>query len=87
MYPRLSDMINDLLGTSIRLPIQTYGFFVALAFVVGAFILYLELKRKEKQGILSPVNKSITKGTIMKVYQSRAEELIHNLRGALVEYV
>ena len=62
MYPRLSDMINDLFGTSIRLPIQTCGFFVALDFVVGAFILYLELKRKEKQGILSPVNKSITKG-------------------------
>lgn len=62
MYPRLSDMINDLLGTSFRLPIQTYGFFVAMAFVVGALILSYELKRKEKDGLLKPQKKTIIKG-------------------------
>jgi phosphatidylglycerol---prolipoprotein diacylglyceryl transferase len=62
MYPRLSDMINDLLGTSIRLPVQTYGFFVAMAFVVGAVILSYELKRKEKDGLLKPQKKTIIKG-------------------------
>lgn len=62
MYPRISDMINDLLGTSIKLPIQTYGFFVALAFVVGGLILSLELKRKEKNGLLKPQKRNITKG-------------------------
>lgn len=62
MYPRLSDMINDLLGTSIRLPVQTYGFFVAMAFVVGALILSYELKRKEKDGLLKPQKKTIIKG-------------------------
>jgi phosphatidylglycerol---prolipoprotein diacylglyceryl transferase len=62
MYPRLSDMINHLLGTSIRLPIQTYGFFVAMAFLTGAFILYYELKRKEKDGLLKPQKKQIVKG-------------------------
>lgn len=62
MYPRLSDMINDLLGTSIRLPIQTYGFFVALAFIAGALILGLELKRKEKEGLLTALKKKIVKG-------------------------
>ena len=33
MYPRLSDLINDIFGTGIILPVQTYGFFVALAFL------------------------------------------------------
>lgn len=50
MYPRISDLINDVFGTQINLPIQSYGFFVALAFVVAALILYYELKRKEKEG-------------------------------------
>jgi phosphatidylglycerol---prolipoprotein diacylglyceryl transferase len=62
MYPRLSDMINDLLSTSIRLPIQTYGFFVAMAFIAGALILNHELKRKERIGLLKPIKKSIVKG-------------------------
>lgn len=62
MYPRLSDMINDLLGTSIRLPIQTYGFFLALAFIAGAIILSLELKRKERNGLLMAQKKTIIIG-------------------------
>jgi len=48
MYPRLSDLINDLLGTDITLPIQSYGFFLAMAFVTGTYLLYRELDRKEK---------------------------------------
>ncbi len=52
MYPKISDFINDVFGTNINLPIQSYGFFVALAFVVAAFILYFELKRKEKEGMI-----------------------------------
>ena len=62
MYPRLSDLLNSLLGTGIRLPIQTYGFFVALAFVIGGWILYLELKRKEKSGLIHAREKTVIKG-------------------------
>lgn len=46
MYPRLSDLLNDIFGTDILLPVQTYGFFIALAFLLAAFVLYLELRRK-----------------------------------------
>jgi prolipoprotein diacylglyceryltransferase len=62
MYPRFSDLINGLFGTNIVLPVQTYGFFVALAFVVAGFFVYLELKRKRKAGIIPTLEKMVVKG-------------------------
>jgi len=52
MFPKFSDLINYLFGSHLDLPIQTYGFFLAMAFVVAGIILRLELKRKEKEGFL-----------------------------------
>lgn len=57
MYPRLSDLINDLTGINILLPVQTYGFFVALAFVFAGTVVYFELNRKEREKIISPREK------------------------------
>jgi len=62
MYPKFSDMLNDLLGTNLNLPIQTYGFFVALAFLTGGVIMHFELKRREKTGQLSSLKKKFLKG-------------------------
>ena len=62
MYPRFSDLINGLFGTNIILPIQTYGFFVASAFVVAGMFVYLELKRKRKEGIIPTLEKTVIKG-------------------------
>lgn len=62
MYPRLSDLLNDILGTDIRLPIQTYGFFVAMAFLTAATIMYFELKRKEREKIIFPTEKIRVEG-------------------------
>jgi phosphatidylglycerol---prolipoprotein diacylglyceryl transferase len=53
MFPKISDLFNYLFGTALELPVQTYGFFLAVAFLVGGFILWLELERKEKEGFLS----------------------------------
>jgi len=55
MYPDLSYFFHDLIGTS---PdnwlsvIKTFGFFLILSFLASAYILYLELKRKEAAGLL-----------------------------------
>jgi prolipoprotein diacylglyceryl transferase len=62
MYPKLSDLINDIFGTDILLPIQSYGAMIAIAFVLAAYLLYLELKRKQKQGLFPVLKTVITKG-------------------------
>lgn len=55
MYPNISYLLNDLFGVYIPLPIQTFGFFVALAFIFSSWTLALELKRKEKIGLIKAV--------------------------------
>jgi phosphatidylglycerol---prolipoprotein diacylglyceryl transferase len=62
MYPRLSDLINDILGTNINLPIQSYGFFLAITFLVAAIILRKELDRNEKLGVIGSTIKKIIIG-------------------------
>ena len=62
MYPKLSDLINDIFGTDILLPIQSYGAMIAIAFLLAAFLLYLELKRKQKQGLVPVLKTTVTKG-------------------------
>lgn len=64
MYPNLYYAINDWFGWKINaLKIfYTFGIFVALGFIAAAYFLTLELKRKEKQGLLQPREESITAG-------------------------
>ena len=59
MYPTISQFFQDVFGWNIPLPIQTYGFFVALAFLVGIWFLSFEFKRKEKEGLLHSVKLKI----------------------------
>lgn len=55
MYPDLSYLFHDLLGTS---PdnwlsvFKTFGVFLILAFLASAWVLHNELKRKEAEGLL-----------------------------------
>jgi len=63
MYPTISHLLFDLFGISIPLPIQTFGFWVAIAFLAASYVITIELKRKEKEGNL---NVSIVKETIGK---------------------
>lgn len=52
MYPTISDLLKDIFGLTIPLPIQSFGFMMAIAFLCAAWTLMSELKRKEKQGFL-----------------------------------
>ena len=57
MYPTISHFIYDITGNYIGLPIMTFGFWIAIAFLIGAWIITLEFKRKEKEGKLMPFDK------------------------------
>ena len=63
MYPTISHLLFDLFGIKIPLPIQTFGFWVAIAFLAASYVITKELKRKEEEGFL---NSRITKIMIGK---------------------
>ena len=64
MYPNLYYLLEDLLGLKLNALklINSFGFFVALAFVASGYVLYSELKRKEALGEFIPIEESFTEG-------------------------
>ena len=64
MFPNLYYLIDYLFGFKIEFLqiIQTFGFFVAVAFVAGYWAFVKEYNRKLKAGILNPIFKTITIG-------------------------
>lgn len=65
MYPDLSYLFHDLLGTAPDnwLSIfKTFGFVLALSFLVSAFFFNLELRRKAKEGLYKPQMMPFTEG-------------------------
>lgn len=64
MYPTIYHALLDLFGIDwgwTRL-LNSFGFFVALAFVVASYTMGLELKRKATEGHFIPTIKTIVKG-------------------------
>jgi prolipoprotein diacylglyceryl transferase len=61
MYPTVSEFLKSI-GVELKLPIQTFGFFVALAFAVAAYLLGKELKRKQSEGLIQPQTRKRTIG-------------------------
>lgn len=53
MYPTISDFLLDFFGVDLPLPIQTFGFMLAISFFLAAYSLKLELIRKESAGLLN----------------------------------
>lgn len=62
MFPTVSHFLNYLFGIDVPLPFNTFGVFVALAFVAGYWAFSKELQRKEALGILKPTKRTVTIG-------------------------
>jgi len=64
MYPNLYYVFKDWFGVEWQglSFLNTFGLFVAIAFMVAAIVLSAELKRKEKLGLLLPREELITVG-------------------------
>src|SRR5687768_7113234 len=64
MHPTLYHAFYDLLGVDwpwAKL-LNSFGFFVALAFIAASLTLSWELKRKARLGLFIPVKKTVTEG-------------------------
>jgi phosphatidylglycerol:prolipoprotein diacylglycerol transferase len=53
-YPFLSDLVRDLTGVDVPLPMPMFGLFVALAVVVAAYFMKRELQRMYELGTIGP---------------------------------
>lgn len=64
MYPNLYYAFKDIFGielSGLKL-VNSFGFFVALSFIISAWVLTLELKRKQQQGLFVHTEETITIG-------------------------
>jgi phosphatidylglycerol:prolipoprotein diacylglycerol transferase len=64
MYPNLYYVFKDWFGVEWKglFFLNTFGLFVAIAFIVAALVISAELRRKEKQGLLGYTEEMITVG-------------------------
>ena len=71
MYPNLYYVLNDWFGWKINAfkIFYSFGIFVALGFIVSAYFLTSELKRKEKKGLMLPREETITTGKPASIFE------------------
>ena len=82
MYPTVSHFLSDVFGINIPLPFNTFGVFVALAFVAGYWAFSKELQRKEALGLIKPIKKT----TIIGEPASAGELTYNAVFGFLIGY-
>ena len=85
MYPNLYYFLKEVFGIEpwgFTQYINSFGFFVAISFLLAAWLLANELKRKEKQGLLVPKEETMIVGEAAKP----AELIFNFIFGFIVGY-
>jgi prolipoprotein diacylglyceryltransferase len=84
MYPTIYHAVKDLFGADIpALKIfQSFGFFVAIAFLIAGYFFAAELRRKEREGLVSATTRKVMKGE----RASQADLITNGIFGFLVGY-
>src|ERR1700748_2394936 len=91
MFPTLSDLFAYLFHIHVRLPIQTFGFFVALSFLLTYLAFVSEFKRKEAQGLIHAFKRKVVVGTQPSIPELLLNALLgfvfgYKILGALFSY-
>ncbi len=84
MYPNLYYVFKDIFGielSGLKL-VNSFGFFVAIAFIICAWVLTLELRRKQQQGLFVHTEETITIGASATL----SELLINFVMGFIFGY-
>lgn len=82
MYPDLSYLLHDLIGTPVDnffAIFKTFGFFLAISFLVGAVVFAKELRRKANAGFYTP-----TPTVIMEGAPASTSEIVANAVAGLL---
>jgi len=89
MYPNLYYAVKDLFGIEIGFLkiIQSFGFFVALSFLMGSYFFSLELKRKENEGLLKPVEVPVLSKKTISFFDFALSLLLGFLIGYKLIYI
>lgn len=84
MYPNLYYAFKDLFGVEWQFLrfVNSFGFFVAIAFILAAIVLAAELKRKSRQGLLHPTEMQVMVGQPATI----GELVLNFLLGFLLGY-
>ena len=84
MYPNLYYAFKDLFGVDWKFLrfVNSFGFFVAIAFILAAIVLAAELRRKSKKGLLQPTEMQVMVGQPATVN----ELLLNFLLGFILGY-
>lgn len=89
MYPNLYYLVADLFGIHIEAlrVVQSFGFFVAMGFLTASYLFVLELKRKEKEGLVKPSTIKILVGEKATTFELISSAILGFIIGYKLLYI
>lgn len=90
MYPDLSYILHAIFGTAPDNAfsiIKTFGLFLILSFLASAWVLRLEMRRKEREGIFHPIKESVLTGRPATAWEIASNALVGFILGFKLPYI